>query len=499
MKRLFKILPIVAILVSGIVSQPLWADTVSNTVSLEQRLDALEQQVAELKQELQQQKQQAAQNARQATISQAANLITAQTPPAAYVTANSKDGFSIKSVNGEYSLSIGVYTQLEAREFGSNNKEDVGYDEDSEILLRRARLIIQGTIARDFDYYLQPDFGYNNAFSTVTSTAPSAYSPALQDAWIDYKYFPWATIKVGKMKTPFDLENLQDSRYTSFTEVGLTGNLSPQRDLGAQVGGRLWNNRITYAVGIYDGAADHENPYGGSTTPQYNANNRSGTGRIFVTPFKGTSIDVLSGLGIGYAESYGKEKGPDLPSYVTTGQAPFFSYTTSGVTAAGPQYRGEPQAYYYYKSLGLLAEAVESQEELQYTSGGHVIRTSPDNKSYELTGTYVLTGENASYNGVTPKNDLNPSLGHWGAFELAARYGELKIDHSVFDDGFASLSTSASEARAWATGINWYLNKNAKVVFDYEQTKFRRGAPAGVNDGNRKTENLFTTMFQLSL
>ena len=72
--------------------------------------------------------------------------------------------------------------------------------------------------------------------------------------------FSWATIKAGKFKTPFDLENLQDTRYTAFTELGLTGNLSPQRDVGVQLSGSLFDDIVNYAGGIFDGAADHENP-----------------------------------------------------------------------------------------------------------------------------------------------------------------------------------------------------------------------------------------------
>jgi len=496
MRKLFKALPIAVILASSMVSQPLWADTTSDPANLEQRLDDLEQQVAILKRQIENNKEDT----------------TAAASTTAVVTANAKDGFAIKSPDGNFSLKIGGYTQVEGREFGTGTKADLqsdkgsstSYDEDSAILLRRARLIIQGTVDGNFDYYLQPEFGYNNNFSTITSTSTSSYAPALQDAWIDYKYSPDFVIKAGKMKTPFDLENLQDSRYTDFTELGLTGNLGPQRDLGVQVGGNLYYDWITYAGGVFNGAADHENPYGGTATAGYEAGNISGTGRIFLTPFKDTSIEPLKGLGFGYAAEYGKQKGTDLPTYVTTGQAPFFGYNltpaTAQVFAAGPQYRQEPQAYYYYKSLGVLAEAVQSQEELEYYPGaGHVVRASPDNKAFEINTTYVLTGEDATYNGVTPRHDFDPASGHWGAFELAGRYGELKIDHSVFDDGFASLNTSASKATAWATGINWYLNKNAKVVFDYEQTKFDRGAAAGVNGGNRKTENLFITMLQLSL
>jgi len=490
MNKLFKILPIVVLLVESFISQPLWADT----QGLEQRLDNLEAQVAELKHELQQQKEATAQEATSPQVTSS----SATTPASAYVTANAKDGFAFKSADGNNSLKIGGYTQVLSRNFAANNKEE--QDQDSAILLRRARLIIQGTVAGKFDYFLQPEFGYNNNFSTITSTSTSSYSPALQDAWIDYRYNSDLAIKAGKFKTPFDLENLQDTRNTDFVELGLTGNLSPQRDIGAQVSGNLYYDWITYAGGVFNGAADHENPYGGTSTAGYEDNNIGGVGRIFATPFKDTSLDPIKGFGIGFAASYGKENGTDIPtSYVTSGQAPFFSYN-SNVQNDGPQLRTEPQAYYYYKSLGLLGEKINDQESLEFFSGNHVYRDRPNNKAFNVEGTYVLTGENASYLGVTPRNDFNPAAGHWGAFELAGRYGELKLDNSIFSENFANLNTSASSAKSWSTGLNWYLNPNAKVVFDFEQTKFERGATiASGNNGDRKTENLFLTMLQLSI
>jgi len=496
------LLLIMAVIMAMANPYPAFAD--DNTASIEKRLNDLEAQVTELKGELAQQK--------QAAVPPAANTTTTQTLPTAYVTANAKDGFSIKSANGDYSFRMGGYTQVEAREFADNNKEELG--EASSILARRVRLQFTGTVARDFDFYIQPDFSYNNTYSYTTPTGytngsplviastPSAYAVSLPDAWIDYKYFPDAIIKAGKMKTPFDLENLQDSRWTDFVELGLTGNLSPQRDLGVQVGGNLYYDWITYAAGLFDGAADKETGYGGYSTGG-DTNSKNGVGRVFANPFKDTGIDPLKGFGIGFAASYGKEKGTDLPVYISPGQAPVFAYNY-GVSAAGPQLRTEPQADFYYKSLGILVERVSSQETLQYTnSSGHIVRDKPDNKAWSLEGSYVLTGEDASYNGVIPKNDLNPSKGHWGAFELVSRYGELKLDHRIFDDGFSNLNTSISNEQAWAFGFNWYLNRNIKVAFAFEQTKFDRGAYVvggnSGNNGNRKTENLFTTMLQLSM
>ena len=54
------------------------------------------------------------------------------------------------------------------------------------------------------------------------------------------------------------------------------------------------------------------------------------------------------------------------------------------------------------------------------------------------------------------------------------RYGELKLDSSIYSENYANLNTSISKENTWGTGINWYLNRNVKLAADFEQTKFRR-------------------------
>ena len=76
----------------------------ADTSPLEQRLDDLEQQVAILKRQIENNKEDT----------------TAQAKTTPIITANSKDGFSIKSPDGDYSLKIGGYTQIVAREFADN-------------------------------------------------------------------------------------------------------------------------------------------------------------------------------------------------------------------------------------------------------------------------------------------------------------------------------------------------------------------------------------------
>ena len=54
---------------------------------------------------------------------------------------------------------------------------------------------------------------------------------------------------------------------------------------------------------------------------------------------------------------------------------------------------------------------------------------------------FVLTGENASYAGVTPAENFNPLVGTWGAFQVGFRYDGFKADNDAFVLGFAAIST----------------------------------------------------------
>jgi len=64
-----------------------------------------------------------------------------------------------------------------------------------------------------------------------------------------------------------------------------------------------------------------------------------------------------------------------------------------------------------------------------------------------------VTGENASYRSVTPARPLDRAQGAWGAFELGARYSELRVDPSAFPI-FADPLDSSRAARAWILGLN---------------------------------------------
>jgi phosphate-selective porin OprO/OprP len=259
-----------------------------------------------------------------------------------------------------------------------------------------------------------------------------------------------------------------------------------------------------------------------NATPDIDNNDKKDwVARLFAQPFVKTDWTALRGLGAGIAVSYANQVGTPgntlLPAYKTETQRNFFTYKTAldasgsasatGTTIAdGERLRFSPQAYYYYKSFGLLSEYVGESQDVSRTLGSgsaavtHRARLKPD--SWQLGATYLVTGDNATFGTVVPKRPFALGEPGWGALELAARISELKLDSATFTDlkgiaksWFADPSTQANKATAWTLGANWYLTQNVEWVLDYTKTRFDGGAADG---RDRADENAFFTRFQVA-
>ena len=326
------------------------------------------------------------------------------------VTANGKDGFSIKSPDGDFSLRLRGLLQVDSRSV--SGREDPKASADT-LLLRRARPIFEGTVFGDIDFRLVPDFGEGKA--------------AIQDAYLDFKYIPEAKLQVGRYKVPFGIERLQSNADTFFTELALSGNLTPNYDLGATFHSEtLLGGKLSYAVGVFNGAVD--NGSGDSDVDD----NKELAARIFVGPWKGENILLLDGLGIGFAVTAGKKdgsagRGQYLPTYKTPGQQTLFKYRDD-VFADGEAIRYSPQAYYSYGSFGLLTEYVVSSQEVTCAGSSDKLQ----NKGWQVAASYVLTGEAASYKAVVPREVFDPAANTWGAFEVVGRISQLDVDDGAF-------------------------------------------------------------------
>lgn len=381
----------------------------------------------------------------------------------------------MSSADSNFVAQLHGLLQTDGREFFANN----GIKGNDTLLLRRARPILSGTVYHDFDFLFTPEFG-GSAVQIV-------------DAYVNYHYNPLLQLQAGKFKPPIGLENLEPEQVTLFNERTLVENVVPYRDIGAELHGDLFGGAASYAAGIFNGTPDNLT----TTVNSDYDNDKAFEGRVFLQPWKNSGLSALQGLGFGVGGSFeddqavGSSSTGLSPGYVTDGQQKFFTYT-NGVAANGRHWRVSPQAYYYYGPFGLIGEYAVSDQEV---SNG---RASADlqNKAWEISGSWLLTGENASYFGFTPRNPFNPRKGQWGAWQLVARYAALDVDPAAFPV-FANPNTSASAARAWAVGINWFLNQNIRVNVSFSRTTFSGGTGAGATV-TRQPENAFFTRLQLA-
>jgi phosphate-selective porin OprO/OprP len=366
-------------------------------------------------------------------------------PPPGVAVAYAKDGVSIRSADGKFSFRLRPVVQADARFFFVDNATNT-------FLLRRVRPVIEGTVFEYFDWRMMPEL---------------AGTPNVQDAYVNIRVIKEAQIRAGKFKPPVGIERLASDSDLPLIERGLSTNLVPDRDVGIQLHGDILDSTITYAIGLFNGVGD------GVNADVDNNDKKDWVGRLFFHPFRLTSVEPLQKFGIGIAGSRGTQAGA-LPAYRTSGQVNWFQYATSA-QAAGTHRRIAPQAYFYWGPFGAFGEWVRAS---QIVSNG-IATERVDHEAWVVAASVFVTGEDASYTTVTPKEQLDPARGGFGAIELVARYGVLKIDPTTFRQKFADPTTSASKASAWAIGLNWHLARNYKFMIDYERTNYDGGAKTG--------------------
>jgi phosphate-selective porin OprO and OprP len=214
-------------------------------------------------------------------------------------------------------------------------------------------------------------------------------------------------------------------------------------------------------------------------------------GRIFLQPFNKSDIAAFQGLGLGAGGSYESEFGASglTSGYKTDGQQKFFSYL-AGATANGAHWRISPQAYYYWGPFGLMGEYAVSDQQIKFGAASADLQ----NTAWEVSAGWILTGEKAGFNGVTPRHPFSFENGGWGAWQIVARFEGLNVDDAAFPT-FADPTISASAARAWAVGLNWWLDKDIRVLTSFSRTTFAGGTAGAVT---REPEDVFFSRFQLS-
>ncbi len=445
-----------------------------STRTLGQRVDLLESQVESMRRELQL----VGAHEPAGAFSRPRMAIGPENPPAGESFAG-LSGFSLRSPDGNFKIQFQGIIQTDGRFYTGSGSNPAAYAPavnasgqapvTSGFFLRRARPVLAGNVSGFYDFFFQPDFGLNTV--------------GIDDSFLDVRPWSFANLRIGKFKPPLGLERLRAASDLTFMERGLTADLMPSRDTGVEFFGGLLGDAFTYQASFTNGTADAAHAI---DSPSGNA--KELVARTFFQPLKNSGRRKLENLGFGFAGSYAASN-PGVPVFRTAiGQEQFMSYRNT-VAFSGEQIHLVPQASYY---LGPVAVYAEYAQTSQVAQAGNA-RARLTNRAWQSAASWVLTGEDASYEGVIPKKVFDPRAGTWGAWEVAARLHQLQLDPKTFPT-FADSSVSASRATAYTLALNWYLNNFVRLAVDYEQTWFA----GGNGTGNRPIERIIGMRSQLA-
>jgi phosphate-selective porin OprO/OprP len=386
-------------------------------------------------------------------------------------------GFLLRSPDGGFALKIKGLVAFDGRAYGG----DPSLSASDGFVVRKLRPIFEATVLEWADVRFMPDFAGSKA--------------VVVDAFIDVRPAPWFRLRAGKLIAPVGLERNQQDSELALVERSLTANLSQVRDIGVVAYLDPWAGLVHLEVGVVNGGPDNANLDNDTNE------GKDAVGRLLVQPFKLPALGHLGALAVGISGSTGVHRGSPsaansgLGTFVTPGQNTYFSYLASATDPTAVAYadglhrRLDPQAFYYVGPFGILAEYALSQQRV--TRNGTSARLT--HRAWHSTASFVIGGK-PSLNGVSVTDRFAPSEGHFGALELAARFGQFTLDDATFPI-FADATKSARKAQELAAGASLYFNRNFKVSLDYDQTTFEAFGAAAARPDERlfigRTQFLF--------
>lgn len=340
-----------------------------------------------------------------------------------------------ETADGAYSFKIGGFAQIDAGAFGDDKR-----DQPDGTQIRRGRLNVSGTIARDWNYKFENDFGLNNSVIT--------------DAFVEYAGLAPVTITVGQFKEPFGLEELTSDLFVTFMERASNVAFAPDRQLGAMVSTRgeaPYIGNWTAALGGF-GA--------NSSVSSTDDESKDAAARVTFAPFAAPT-EVLH---FGASAAYRK---PDRASNTYTVSSRPETRLTNTLLSINT---GTISNVDNVNLLGLEAAAVYGPFSVQseYMVSDVERENGFSNQKFDgyyVEASYFLTGESRAYNAkkgifdrVKPQSNFNPAAGNWGAWQVAARYSDLDLNDTVIKGG---------DMKNWTLGLRWIPHPNLSFMLNY--------------------------------
>lgn len=418
------------------------------------------------------------------------------------------NGLELATKNKDFRVHIGGRTQFDAGWFsvdpnvysqaGGFNSPTPGLGNvyGDGVDFRRARLRIDGTMYEVIDWAAE----YDLENSVVVSGAARAV-PAPTDLWWQIKELPFLqNIKIGNQKEAMGFEHMVSSRFLpfmerSFNQDAFYGGLFNGFLPGITCLGVLGDDEMgTYNIGLFKPT---NNPFGFNTGDgDYSLTGRmtrllwwedDGRQLLHVGLSLRQATAVSTNVGAGSANPFRSHTFRTRDA-IRTGLSANWP-TPANVTLFGDdEQTANGELVMVNGSFTLQAEyLVNALQDARLAPTDPLGNTATYHGGY-IQCLYFLTGESDHYNKKTGffervkpaenfflvrNNDGGNCFGR-GAWQIGARYNYLDLNDNGLNGGILHNGT---------LGLNWFLNPNSKVQWNYMATYRDAPLPGNTGDG----------------
>ncbi len=379
-----------------------------------------------------------------------------------------KDSLNFQTKNKQFKLKIGGRIHHDWAWFSEDIEEAsagaLKFQNGAEF--RRTRLYLSGSLYKNIVFKMQMDF------------ASDATGADFKDVYVGWKKSKEANFRVGQFNEPISLGMQTSSNYGAFLERAVTTAITADRSTGAMVHGACNDERLTYALGVFK----EDNDVGATATSGAHAF----TGRV--TGLLVDSDNSIVSLGISASSRNLPGSMFDADFRPAAHLAPRLLNNTA-FAADDAMVCGAELAVIsgpFWASGEYIMNDIDARDGMaDATITGHYVQTG-----------YFLTGESrgfkrskGAFDKLKPKNPFGGEGGGCGAWEVAARYGSVE-----FENLRSGATLFTDELSDMTFGLNWYLNTNARIMFNYVRFDLESNSIAANTHGTA-----FQTRFSLFL
>ncbi len=347
-----------------------------------------------------------------------------------------QEGIHVQTRDENFRLQITTRVDYDSQFFDADNDIEAAVGEiDAGNEFRRRRLGFKGDLFGRIGYALTLD---------DTRDRP------LLIAQVELNDLPvLGMLRLGHFGEPFGLERTRSSRYAVMVERSISDALNVGRNRGVMVRNQLFEQRMTWATGVFRPAED----VGRTLGDGYGI-----TGRVTWLPY--VTGDETGLLHLGVAYSY-RRFADDLASFDAVPEARLAPVLvdTGDIPAAFGNFVS------FELAGGLGPANLQAEHKLVYVDGSdQVFKASSVEMSYFLTGEHrPYHRERGSFHGrIHPASPLltwqNPGAGAW---EVAVRISHLDLNDGGVRGGSLFDVT---------LGLNWYLNAYTRLMSNVVQS-----------------------------